>query len=114
VLPDEVSIAGETEVTVLVTFTAALGSRAYEIGTALTGAGPDFTYRVEEPSVSVIISGPVAQLDELAVEDVSAEIPVDGLPVGDNEVMPNVRAPRGLSVVRVTPETVRVTVAPAS
>jgi hypothetical protein len=62
----------------------------------------------------VIISGPVAQLDTLAVEEVTVEVPVTDLAVGDNEVMPIVRTPRGTSVVRVSPETVRVTVAAAS
>jgi len=113
-LPDELTVSGEGLVTVIVTFTEALGSRSYEVGTALTGAQPDFSYRVEEPSVSVVLSGPVAQLDELAVDEVSVEIPVADLEVGDNEVMPIVRTPRGTEVVRITPESVRVTVSEAS
>jgi len=113
-LPDELTVSGEGLVTVIVTFTEALGSRSYEVGTALTGAQPDFSYRVEKPSVSVVLSGPVAQLDELAVDEVSVEIPVADLEVGDNEVMPIVRTPRGTEVVRITPESVRVTVSEAS
>ena len=113
-LPDELTVSGEGLVTVIVTFTEALGSRSYEVGTALTGAQPDFSYRVEEPSVSVVLSGPVAQLDELAVDEVSVEIPVADLEVGDNEVMPIVRTPRGTELVRITPESVRVTVSEAS
>lgn len=109
--PEEVTSPGEELVTVLVTFTEALGSRSYEVGTALTGAQPDLTYRVEEPSVSVVVSGPVAQLDELEADELIVEIPVEGLEVGDNEVMPIVQTPRGTSVVRLTPATVRVTVA---
>ncbi len=112
-LPEEVTTAGEGLVTVIVTFTESLGSRSYEVGTALTGAQPEFTYQVEEPSVAVILSGPVAQLDELTVSEVSAEVPVADLEVGDNEVMPIVSTPRGTEVVRITPETVRVTVAEA-
>jgi len=108
--PEEVTSPGEELVTVLVTFTEALGSRSYEVGTALTGAQPDLTYRVEEPSVSVVVSGPVAQLDELEADELIVEIPVEGLEVGDNEVMPIVQTPRGTSVVRLTPATVRVTV----
>ncbi len=114
VLPGEVTSTGDDVVTVLVTFTASIGSRTFEIGTVLVGAQPDFSYRVDESSLSVIISGPVSQLDELAIDDLSVEVPVDGLPIGDNDVMPIVRTPRGMSVVRTTPETVRVTVTPAS
>ena len=110
-LPEEVTTAGDGEVTVIVTFTEALGSRNYEVGMALTGAQSGLTYQLAEPSVDVVLTGPVAQLDELAVEDISVEIPVSELVVGDNEVMPIIRTPRGTEVVRVTPETVSVTVA---
>jgi hypothetical protein len=112
-LPEDVTASGDGLVEVIVTFTAAFGSRSYEIGTALVGAQPGFTYQLEEPSVDVILSGPLQQLDELAIEDVSVEVPVDELGVGDNEVMPIVRSPRGTEVIRVTPATVRVTVAEA-
>ena len=111
VFPEEVTSPGNEAATVLVTFTSSIGSRSFEVGTALVGTQPDYTYRVEEPSISVIISGPVAQLDDLAVEELIAEVPVADLPVGDNDVMPIVRPPRGTTVVRLTPETVRVTVA---
>lgn len=114
VFPEEVTSPGDELVNVIVTFTDAIGSRSFEIGTALTGAQPEYTYQVEEPSLSVIISGPVAQLDTLAVEEVTVEVPVTDLVVGDNDVMPIIRTPRGTSVVRVSPETVRVTVAAAS
>ena len=112
-LPEEVTASGEGLVTVIVTFTEALGSRSYEIGTAITGAQPGYSYQVEQPSVDVTLSGPVRQLDELALDEVSVDVPVAELGVGDNEVMPIVRTPRGTEAVRVTPETVRVTVAEA-
>lgn len=114
VLPEDVASAGNEVVTVVVTLTPSLGSRAFEVGTALVGAQPAYSYRVEEAAVSVIISGPLEQLDELAIEDLIAEVPVAELAVGDNDVMPIVQPPRGTSVVRLTPETVRVTVTPAT
>lgn len=114
VLPEEVTTAGDGLVQIIVTFTESIGSRSYEVGTALTGAQPEFSYRVDEPSVSVLLSGPVSQLDELNIDGISVVIPVAELEVGDNEVMPIVRTPRGTEVVAVTPETVRVTVALAS
>lgn len=113
VLPTEVTSAGAEFVTVLVTFTDALGSRTYEVGTALTGARPGYSYQVAEPSVRVIVSGPVRGLDELTVDELSVEVPVDALEVGDNEVMPIVRTPRGVNVVSTTPATVGVTVTDA-
>ncbi|HSM34280.1 MAG TPA: CdaR family protein [Anaerolineae bacterium] len=114
VLPPDVTASGDGLVSVLVTFTQAFGSRAFDIGTALVGAQPAYSYRLEEPAVSVVISGPLAELDGLAIDDLIAEVPVADLAVGDNDVMPIVQTPRGTSVVRVTPETVRVTVTPVS
>ncbi len=114
VLPEEITSAGAEEVTVLVTFTDSFGSRTFEVGPALSGPDPSFAYRLAQPSVSVVVSGPVAELDELSVEEISVEVPAAGLEVGDNEVMPIVRTPRGTSVVQVSPATVRVTVAQPS
>jgi YbbR domain-containing protein len=110
-LPEEVTTTGDDVVTVIVTFTESMASRTYQVGTALTGAQPGYAYQLVDPSVDVVISGPVRQLDELPVEDVTVEVPVAGLEVGDNEVMPIVRVPRGMTVVRTTPPTVTVTVA---
>ena len=112
-LPDELTASGDGLVSVIVTFTEALGSRSYEVGTALTGARPGFSYQLAEPSLDVVLSGPVRLLDDLDLAEVSVEVPVSDLGVGDNEVMPNVRTPRGTDVVRVTPSIVRVTVTEA-
>jgi YbbR domain-containing protein len=114
VFPDEVTSPGEGTVSVIVTFTDAVGSRSYEVGTALVGAQPGFTYAIAEPSVSVIISGSVTQLDALDPKGLIAAVPVGDLQVGDNDVMPTVEAPRGTSVVSVTPSTVRVAVESSS
>jgi YbbR domain-containing protein len=112
-LPDGLTASGEGLVTVIVTFTDVLGSRSYEVGPVVTGAQPGFGYQLGEPSVSVVLSGPVRRLDDVALDEVSVEIPVDELGVGDNGVMPIVRTPRGTELVRVTPATVRVTVSEA-
>jgi YbbR domain-containing protein len=112
-LPEEVTASGEDPVTVIVTFTEALGSRSYEIGTAITGAQPGFAYQLEQPWVSVTLSGSVQRLDELTPDQVSVEVPVEELGVGDNVVMPTVRPPRGTELGPLDPATVRVTVAAA-
>jgi len=108
--PDEVSSPGSPEVTVVVTFVDAIGSRSYEVGTALLGTRPGYSYRLDRPAISVVLAGPLLTLDELDATGLVAEIPVGELEVGDNDVMPIIRAPRGLRVVRIEPETVRVTV----
>ena len=113
-LPGEVTSTGDPDVRVVVTFTDMLGSRSFEVGTALVATRPDYSYRLDEASVSVVLAGPITRLDEVDVSDLVVEIPVADLVVGDNEVMPIVRAPRDLSVARLVPETVHVTVGPPS
>ncbi len=76
----------------------------------MVGARADRTYRVEDPFVSVVISGSVTALDELDVADLIVEVPVADLDVGSHEVTPQVQLPRGLQVARTLPEVVRVTV----
>jgi YbbR domain-containing protein len=113
-LPEEVTTTGEPEVSVIVTFTEAQGSRSFEVGPAITGARPGFSYRLDSPSLTVVLAGPLARLDEVDVADLVVEVPVDDLAVGDNAVMPVVRAPRELRIARLVPESVRVTVGPPS
>jgi len=67
---------------------------------------------LERPLGEEIVSA-VEQLDQVGPEQVDVEIPVAGLALGDNAVMPTVRSPRGTTVLSITPETVRVTVAEA-
>jgi YbbR domain-containing protein len=113
-LPPEVTTQGDPVATVVVTFTDALGSRSFEVGPAVLGARPDRTYRLDVPAVTVVLEGPLRTLDEVDPEDLVVEVPVGGLEVGDNAVVPTVLAPRGLEVARLVPETVRVSVeAPA-
>jgi len=110
VLPDEVTTPAESTATVFVTFTVDDGSRTLQLGTALVGASADLTYRVEDPTVSVTVAGPLTLLDALVVGDLIVEIPVAGLDVGDHAVVPVVQLPRGLGISRTDPQAVRVTV----
>jgi YbbR domain-containing protein len=114
VLPQDVTSLDTGPVTVLVTFTQIEASRSYEVGTTITGARSDYSYRLDQPSLSVVISGPLTELDGMSVADLSVEIPVGGLEVGENEVMPIVHSPRGTSVVSTDPASVRVTVSAPS
>jgi YbbR domain-containing protein len=109
-LPAEVTARGAPLATVVVTFTDAQGSRSFEVGTALVGARPDRSYRLDTPAVSLLLSGPLDLLDEVDIGDLVVEVPVGELEVGDNDVVPVIRAPRGLSIIRQVPETVRVSV----
>jgi YbbR domain-containing protein len=108
--PDEVTAQGDTTVTVVVTFTDEVASRSYQVGTALVGTRADRTYRIVNPSITVLVAGTQAQLDELEVGDIVVDVPVAELEVGDHAVEPSISLPRGLSVARLEPDAVRVTV----
>jgi YbbR domain-containing protein len=111
-LPPEVGVPEEGQVTVHLDVEPQDASRSVEIGTALVGPRSDRTYRLEDGSVQVVIAGPVPVLDGLSAGDLIAEVPVAGLDVGSHAVDPIVRLPQGLEVVALTPEQVRVTIAP--
>lgn len=108
--PEEVTAPGDASVTVMVTFTDQVASRSYQVGTALVGTRPDRTYRIVDPSITVVVAGTQAQLDALDVGEVVVDVPVADLDVGDHAVSPSVGLPRGLSVARLEPDAVRVTV----
>lgn len=113
-LPPEVTVQGEPTATVVVTVTAAEGSRAFDVAPVVAGGDPERSYAVDVPSVSVRLGGPIAALDEVDATELVVEVPVGDLEVGENAVMPIVHAPSGLTVLGLQPESVLVTVgAPA-
>src|SRR5690606_35880564 len=103
VLPPGLGSLTESSATVIVTFTDDMASRTFEVGTALVGTRADRTYRIGDSSISIVAAGPRLRLDEVSIDEFSVEVPVADLEVGDNEVMPVVNVPRGLSVARLVP-----------
>jgi YbbR domain-containing protein len=112
-LPAEVTVEGEPRVTVSIDVAPDDGTRTVEVGAALTGTRADQTYRLEDPSVSVVVGGTVEALDAFDAAGLVVDVPVDGLEVGTHEVEPVLRLPDGVAAQRVTPERVRVTIAAA-
>ena len=67
--------------------------------------------RVLPPTVSAGVRGTQQTVKELALDAVDASVDASGLSVGDHEVTVRLRAAQGLTVERVTPETVRLRIA---
>lgn len=109
-LPEEVTAPGAPIVRVVVTLVPIQAARTVEIGTAVHGAEDGYDYRVDDVSVHVTISGDLATLDELDVGDVIAQLAVAGLQRGDHRIEPDVTLPEGLSVGRIEPAEVGVTI----
>jgi len=107
-LPPEVTAQGDPTVRVVVTVSEAEGSRAFEAAPVVTGARPGLTYSLDVPSVSVLLAGPIGELDAVDAADLIVEIPVGDLEVGQNAVVPTIHAPSGLGVIGLQPETVQV------
>lgn len=110
ILPDEITTTTEPVVSLVVEVADEAGSRRLELGTALSGARADRTYDVSDSAVSVVVAGPLALLDDLAVSELVVELPVAGLDVGDHAVVPRLQLPAGLSAAGFLPELVDVSV----
>jgi YbbR domain-containing protein len=109
--PPEVTVEGPPSVTVSIEVAPDEGTRTVEVGTALTGTRADQTYRLEDPSVSIVVGGTVEALDGLDAAGLVVDVPVGDLDAGTHEIAPVLRLPDGVAAQRVTPERVRVTVA---
>lgn len=107
-LPPEVTAQGDPSVRVVVSVSEAEGSRAFEVAPVVTGARPGLTYRLDVPSVTVRLAGPIPELDAVDAAHLSVEIPVGELDVGQNAVVPSINVPSGLGLIGLEPETVRV------
>jgi YbbR domain-containing protein len=76
----------------------------------VVGADPDLTYQPSTDRVLLVIGGGTADLDRLDGATLVADLDVSDLGVGQADVPVTVELPPGLTVVSVSPATVRVTV----
>jgi YbbR domain-containing protein len=109
-LPAEVTVDGEPRVTVSIDVEPDEGTRAVELGAALTGTRADRTYRLEDPAIKVVLGGTIDALDGVDAAGLVIDVPVGELDIGTHEVEPRLELPDGVAMERVTPDRVRVTV----
>ena len=67
--------------------------------------------RVLPATVSVAVRGTQQGVKELTADGLNASVEASGLGPGDHEVVVRIRAPQGLGIERVAPETVRLRIA---
>ncbi len=108
VLPEGISIQGEQTVTVIVRVEPVIGSITIQRQVKIQGLRLVYTATVSPDMVDVIISGPLAILDELDLEDVRVVVDLFDLEQGIHKVAPQVFAPEGLTAEAILPETVEV------
>jgi YbbR domain-containing protein len=108
VLPEGVSIQGDQEVRVTVRVEPVIGSLTIERQVRIQGLREVYTATVALDVVDVIISGPLAILNELDLEDVRVVVDLFELGRGLHKIAPEVFAPEGLTVEAILPETIEV------
>ena len=114
VVPAGATLAPGTpaSVTVTVKVEPATGTRTFLTGLVCRGAPAGSACLPSLDQVAVTLSGPLATLDGLAAVDVTPVLNVSGLAPGTHDVKPTVSLPAGISLLSISPATVRVTIQP--
>ncbi len=108
VLPEGISIQGDQKVSVTVRVEPIIGSITIQRQVSIQGLRDVYTATLSPDTVDVIISGPLAILDALSLEDVRVVVDLFELGQGTHKVAPQVFAPEGLTAEAILPETVEV------
>lgn len=113
-LPKGTTLAPGTpgSVKVSVTIEPATATRTFLTGLVCRGAPAGTACLPSLAQVSLTLSGPLAALDALAAADVTPLLDVSGLGPGAHDVKPSVSLPDGISLVSISPASVRVTLQP--
>jgi YbbR domain-containing protein len=107
-LPTGTTVQGGVSVTVTVRVSAAPGQLTFEVPLRANNLAGNLTIAGALPSVRVFLSGPLPDLLELNVNDISATVNLDGRDAGTHTVRVEVSAPDGLEVRSVSPEDVEI------
>jgi YbbR domain-containing protein len=112
-LPEGVlPVGGEVTVRVTVTIRPIASTRSYDAAVVLAGANPGLDYRLSVSHALATVGGALADLDRLDGATFVLLAQVGSLQPGSHEVSLIANLPVGLSLVRVEPATITVTVAP--
>ena len=76
----------------------------------MIGVTTPLTATVSPPSVDIVLSGPLPQLNALTENDVRVEVDASGLATGVQQLTPQVITPEGITVQSVLPATVQIEV----
>jgi YbbR domain-containing protein len=80
----------------------------------MSGMRPELEYALSPGSVLVTLGGPVADLDRIDPASFTITIDVAALEPGSHQVQPSPVVQAGLSIIKVDPDTVTVTVSQPS
>lgn len=81
-----------------------------EVAPVIHGLSPGMAAMAEIEQVVLILSGPLAVMDGLQVDDVQVLVDVTGLLPGEYTITPDVTVPSGVTIESLIPETISVTI----
>ncbi len=113
-VPAGVSLVTETQQTVRVRIkiVPVLSSRTVKRKPSLTGLAPTLKGVISPTTIDIVLSGPVARLNNLTEDDVRVTLDVNNLGEGVHQIEPKIVKPEGLQAQSVLPATVQVEITP--
>ncbi len=109
--PAGVSLLQQQPVNVTVRIAALQVAQTVRVPATVTGLGPGLLLQSDVPSVDVTITGPAPTLQNLNPKDFQVVLDLSGLGPGKHVVSPSVTVPKALSLERISPEQITVTLA---
>jgi len=109
-LPKDITVWGPLNVTVVVDISPIESSLSLQLPPTVIGLGPGLKAKPSPDKVTVLLSGPLPQINSLKPEDVRVELNLTGKGVGRYKVEPRVIPPAGINVDSVLPNVVEVEV----
>jgi YbbR domain-containing protein len=110
-VPPNVSLVSDNQsVLVRVRIEPQTGARTVSRTPTVIGITAPLTATLSPPSVDIVLSGPLPQLNALTENDVRVEVDASGLATGVQQLTPRVITPDGITVQSVLPATVQIEV----
>lgn len=106
VVPDTPEASQSVEVTIEVV--PITSGRTMEVPVQAQGLAPGYEATFSPVAVDVVLSGPLAQLQNLVPDDIETTVNVVDLAPGTHRLTPTVLVPAGIELKGVLPETVEV------
>jgi YbbR domain-containing protein len=114
-VPPNVSLVSENQtVLVQVRVEPQQGALTVSRRPTIIGVTPPSTATLSPPTIDIVLSGPLPQLNALTEDDVRVEVDAANLGVGLHQVPPNVIRPEGIVVESILPSTVQVEIREAA
>ncbi len=90
------------------------GTAVFNLAPRLVGAATGLSADLNVSHIEVTVKGDGPALQDLTLDKIQVALPINGRGLGVFTVEPQVTAPAGITVVRITPARVQITLTAAS